>query len=208
MLATDRGLQEQLHRVVENENKPTEINLAKLPWEQDKRHYSAFIFVVDALDAKSHAVTAGFIDDIRKKEEFKVGGQYPKFETKKLIVRTHFDLYKHKPKDMVPDSPEFNDKKAKVFDVSCTTGENVADALKFLLEQLSMAEVEDYEKFVWANTAHRLQKPKELEQAQYDDGDDDKIPQYDDIKDLKIRSIEEAEIQEEKKGWKKLFSFW
>lgn len=32
---------------------------------------------------------AGFIDDIKKKEEFKVGGQYPKFETKKMIVFTH-----------------------------------------------------------------------------------------------------------------------
>ena len=32
---------------------------------------------------------AGFIDVIKKKEEFKVGGQYPKFETKKLIIRTN-----------------------------------------------------------------------------------------------------------------------
>jgi hypothetical protein len=40
--------------VIENNNNPTSIDLSKLPWEQDTRHFSAFIFVISALDNKKN----------------------------------------------------------------------------------------------------------------------------------------------------------
>lgn len=43
--------------------------------------------------------------------------------------------------------------------------------MKNLVEQLGMAEVEEYEKFVWENTPFRLQKPKEMDQGNDEDAD-------------------------------------
>ena len=74
-----------------------------------------------------------FIKEIVRREEHKIGGNYPKFTTKKLIVKTHsgtatrltVDMNRMKRDPM--DDQEFSDFNIKIMDVSAVTGENVED---------------------------------------------------------------------------------
>jgi hypothetical protein len=55
LVRTDRSLNEMLNRVIENPNNPALVDLSRFPWEQEARHYSAYIFVVNGQDEKSFA---------------------------------------------------------------------------------------------------------------------------------------------------------
>ena len=53
VVKSEPHLNEMLNRVVENNNNPHLVDLSKFPWEQEARHYSGYIFVVNSQDKKS-----------------------------------------------------------------------------------------------------------------------------------------------------------
>jgi hypothetical protein len=151
---------------------------------------------------------AMFIKEINKREENKNGGTYPKFATKKVIVKTHSDLMdKNKPNRN--SDKEFEGFGMEIKDVSSVTAENVTDVFKYILEKLQEdPKVDQYEDFLWQHSTSRLIKPKEEEPAQEEgDDEDEEPPQCDDVKDMKLEKPVKDGKQKNKTLLQKIWPF-
>ena len=157
-LKYDTNMQAMLSRVVENPSNPLAVELGRFPWEQEQRHYSAYIFVVNGTDKKSFGMTASFIKEIARREEHKAAGKYPKLTSTKVIVKTHSDLCLREK----TDNGELAGLGIEIKEASSVTGEGVPDVFRHIFEMLGKdPQVELYEEVTWQNSSNKLNPYKD-----------------------------------------------
>jgi len=209
VLNTSKNLQTSLEKAIDNSGKLENVDLNRLPWKQENRPYTVYMFVVKMQDETAHKKIAGIIDEIKKREDFKVGGKHAKLITKKFIILTHSDCQRVDGSGnyLSSDIDRFSSF-AKIMNVSCTTGENVNDVIKELVDMLKDNVFEDFEKYIWANSSNPQQRNKEdANRKEKQNDDEDNVEQTEDIKDLKLSKLSDVNKNKEKPFWKGLWPF-